>query len=487
MVGGPAVADHPPAARRAVIRRLKSGDHPVEVAKDAVSITDPGHAAVAMVHVAGDERLPAAKAAELVRKATARIQTLDRPGRMPETWGDVLENAASIHRGPETDAALDTLRAAAVDAVERLPDGDWVTDTITAIASYVDGEGRKRLLRRGLHNPGGELAIAKALLGQGPGLADIIRDHAPPEVASRLLAKTEGATSDDALAAAWAILDMPQRREALRVLSTKLDRPHELMALGGSAKGRDPADRVACWTMVGARLDHLGHDPASAFEHAVRALGEMDGKEAVKAHRKLAQAMERSGLDAPPAPDAPATEDAPSESIQVPTEGHSRHAFCLVDGYSGGLGAPHLRAIARAAPLCVAFELDLVLMGFPTEDREALVDLVDAESDVGEGEGYAHRLLAEGRLRLLPLKSGLPEAWPGTPVATTPHPADGKAVALRDVEPPLALLVGLGKNGLPKRMLNAVPHHHELTGRGISMETATAMGILADRLGRLPA
>lgn len=451
-----------------------------------MAITDPGHAAVAMLHVAEDDRLPAGKAADMVRGATDRLKRLDRPGRTAEVWGDALAQAAAIHRGPETDHALDRLRAAAVEAVEQLPDGEWVTAAIHAMAPHVDADGRRRLLRRGLRNPGGELDAARTLFDLDDGLASIIRTDAPPEVASRLFAKHEGAGSDVAVAAAWAIPDMPERREALRVLASKMDAPHELMRLGGSSKGRGAADRVACWTMVGARLDRIGADARPAFDEAVDALAGVEGKEAQKAHRKLAQAMERSGLEAPPAPDATTTETKDASPSDVPVRPGKRHAFCLVDGYSGALGTPHLRAVARAAPLCVAFDIDLVLMGFPTDDVAALVDLVDAETDVGEGEGYARRLLEADRLRLMPLDGGVPTEWPGTPVATTPHPADDKAVALDTVRGPIALLVGLGKNGLPRRILDAAPHHHELTGRGISMETATAMGILADRLGRLP-
>ncbi len=473
------MADHPPAARRAILRRLKAGEHPVQLAKEASTIGDAAHRAAVYVHLAEDERLPAAKAASLVRDATDLLRSLDRPGRTAEAWGDALSVAVKLERGPETDNAIARMQRQATSAIQKLPDGQWVTDAIVTMAPFMDADGRRMLMRRGLRNRGGELQAAKALVALDDELRDLVKSDAPPEVQARLLS-----SDDDATTAAWAIEDLAKRREALRVLSTKLEVPHELMALGGSSREQPPEEQVACWTMVGARLDRLGHDATAAFGHATKALANAQGREATKAHRKLAQAMERSGLTPPPPPSAGPAPDAATD--QIPIKPLERHAFCIVDGYTGGLGAPHLRAIARAAPLCIAFDLDLVLMGFPTDSAKELVGLVEGESNVGEDGGYARMLLESDRLHLAELVHGLPKVWPGTPVATTPHPDGAKNAALDEVAAPIALLVGQGKQGLPKRMLDVVPHHHELTGRGISMETATAMGILADRLGRVP-
>jgi hypothetical protein len=46
--------------------------------------------------------------------------------------------------------------------------------------------------------------------------------------------------------------------------------------------------------------------------------------------------------------------------------------------------------------------------------------------------------------------------------------------------------MGLGSKGLPARLLREAPFHLELTGRNVSMETATAMGVLAERLRQVP-
>jgi hypothetical protein len=80
------------------------------------------------------------------------------------------------------------------------------------------------------------------------------------------------------------------------------------------------------------------------------------------------------------------------------------------------------------------------------------------------------------------------------PVATTSRPAKEKATSIenaleqaRATHPleRLCLVMGLGKKGLPGSLLDKVDHHVELTGSGIPLETATAMGIIARELGQI--
>ena len=46
--------------------------------------------------------------------------------------------------------------------------------------------------------------------------------------------------------------------------------------------------------------------------------------------------------------------------------------------------------------------------------------------------------------------------------------------------------MGLGRKGLPASFLKAAPAHLELTGRNVHLETATAMGVIAERMRTLP-
>lgn len=185
----------------------------------------------------------------------------------------------------------------------------------------------------------------------------------------------------------------------------------------------------------------------------------------------------------------------PSTAAPAPASGN-RHVLALVDTYEGGLGEVHLRAIARAAPLCDAFGLDLALVGFPTDNLGALLKQAMAETSIGDGGKHIQDLVAGGHVHLVhathrqfPDFSAL-----GQPVATTPEPDTRRAKdfhgCLESAKAAgakrLVVLMGLGRKGLPASFLKAAPLHLELTGRNVSLETATAMGVIAERMRQLP-
>lgn len=189
-----------------------------------------------------------------------------------------------------------------------------------------------------------------------------------------------------------------------------------------------------------------------------------------------------------------------------PNSSRSRHVLVLYDAYTGGLKPTHIRALARAAPLCIAYDLDLGLMGFPIESAESIVERTIRETNVGQGGALLGQLLAQGRLKLIGEKgeSGLEALRQlGIPVATTSHPAneksvdlerwyrkkeisdrvsDGKTMAKENDKKHLCLIMGLGRQGLPTSMLKELPYHLELTGKKIPLETCTVMGLIAQRL-----
>ena len=89
-------------------------------------------------------------------------------------------------------------------------------------------------------------------------------------------------------------------------------------------------------------------------------------------------------------------------------------------------------------------------------------------------------LVGAGRVKLF---SGVPGKWAGTLVATTPQP--GKPEPPELFEGRLCLLMGVGPQGLPGKLLKAAKFHLELTGHGVELETATAMGVIAERLTQI--
>jgi uncharacterized protein len=155
--------------------------------------------------------------------------------------------------------------------------------------------------------------------------------------------------------------------------------------------------------------------------------------------------------------------------------------------------------LSRAGPVALAFDCDLVTFGFPLEQarrrgaKEAdplrtpqeVADFVADGTSIGEGGEHFRELVAADRFRAEPFPAG--DAFPvrfGRLVATTPRPDAGKARTPLEVARELAagrkllLLFGLGPRGLPQSLLDAAGSHLEMTGRGISLETATALGAL---------
>lgn len=155
--------------------------------------------------------------------------------------------------------------------------------------------------------------------------------------------------------------------------------------------------------------------------------------------------------------------------------------------------------LARAGPVAVAFDCDLATFGFPFEQARArgarstdalrspdeVARFVAEGTSIGEGGELFRDLANDGRFHIHPFPpNGVFPAKLGRAVATTPAPEPTKAstplaVATEVMAGHDQLLVyGLGPRGLPPDVLAKAPAHLEITGRGLPMETATALGAL---------
>jgi uncharacterized protein len=154
--------------------------------------------------------------------------------------------------------------------------------------------------------------------------------------------------------------------------------------------------------------------------------------------------------------------------------------------------------LARVGPVAMAFGCDVATFGFPFEQARArnakeskplrapadIAAFVASSTSIGEGGEYFTELAAAGRFKPFPFPGaeGFPPAM-GRLVATTPSPSNAKTDPFAVAQElaagrPQLLLFGLGPRGLPPAVLEAAPHHLELTGKGISLETSTALGAL---------
>ena len=132
----------------------------------------------------------------------------------------------------------------------------------------------------------------------------------------------------------------------------------------------------------------------------------------------------------------------------------------------------HRRAIARAAPVALAFDANVATFGFPFERElrtpQQLAAWVSGTTSIGEEGKYLRELAEAGRLLTFDFpRRGFPPQL-GDVVVTTNRPDGTKGVD--------AVFL-LGPHGLDDRdVLPLGRYHFDLTGRGITLETATAIG-----------
>lgn len=153
--------------------------------------------------------------------------------------------------------------------------------------------------------------------------------------------------------------------------------------------------------------------------------------------------------------------------------------LCLVNTYDKlKKHEIHLRSIARAAPLCYAFGLHLALLDFPfwKSEREVAEEVANYTT-IGNGGEYLIKLAETGRLHLI---DKIPAHF-GEVVATTSKPDPKKALnpdMLSELKS-ATFLIGLGRRGLPQEMLKSSKYHLDVTQRGVSLETCSAIGAIA--------
>jgi hypothetical protein len=143
----------------------------------------------------------------------------------------------------------------------------------------------------------------------------------------------------------------------------------------------------------------------------------------------------------------------------------------------------HYRSIARAAPVVYAFGFYLALFDYPFKmEAEELVIFVKDKTTIGGSGKYLEELFHSGRFFVfdLPDKGFQPQF--GTLVVTTSHPAKEKQILPNELansiikKKSFLFLIGLGPKGLPKDLLDMAKFHLDITSKGVSLETCTAIG-----------
>jgi hypothetical protein len=152
----------------------------------------------------------------------------------------------------------------------------------------------------------------------------------------------------------------------------------------------------------------------------------------------------------------------------------------------------HRRALARAGPLALAFDCNLATFGFPYDKELStpaeIAAWVSTTTSIGEEGGYLVQLSEKGRFSAFDFpKKGFPPQL-GEAIVTTRKPAKDRSVAPEEVRSMLRsgrsvlLVFGLGPHGLPKEVFGLSKKHLDITTRGMSLETCTALGVVIGSL-----
>jgi len=152
----------------------------------------------------------------------------------------------------------------------------------------------------------------------------------------------------------------------------------------------------------------------------------------------------------------------------------------------------HRRALARAGPLALAFDCNLATFGFPYEKELStpaeIARWVATTTSIGDSGAYLVELADKGRFSSFDFpRKGFPPQL-GEVVVTTRKPSKDRLVSAAEVRSEvksgrsLLLLFGLGPHGLPKEIFSVGRKHLDITGRGLSLETCTAMGAVVGSL-----
>jgi hypothetical protein len=152
----------------------------------------------------------------------------------------------------------------------------------------------------------------------------------------------------------------------------------------------------------------------------------------------------------------------------------------------------HRRALARAGPLALAFDCNLATFGFPYDKDLStpieIADWISTTTSIGESGAYLVELARKGRFSAFDFpKKGFPPQL-GEVVVTTRKPDARKTVTNAQIRDSLKhgrsvlMLFGLGPHGLPKEMFELSEKHLDVTGKGYSLETCTALGAVVGAL-----
>ena len=483
---------HEPSACRGLVRALKGGKDPTLLlgqARDykqgvyrAEGLAAVGSAVDAIVDL--DSSLPAHIASSLLEE--------------PDEWrrAEALKSVVGhIVRWPDLIArrtAIDELFA----LLSSFTESPSLKDAAKHLSRHLEGDDLQRMLYVTTSlEKGAPVAVRQVLRSMisatiSSSDLDSIIDHLSslsPDLATRTLdvlcGLAEKAGLETTLAFAAACEKAPDASlEIARTLCSHTSSLTSLLTLESTLISDDGGVRsIRLLLTLQAQADRNGakKEAEAMMARAEQIASSLSGDELPRIITKVERSRARlDGVDSSES----RIPSLPTGAPVIEVSDHGRHTLALVNTYIGGLSTPHYRALARAAGLAHGFALEVLIVGWPSKDLTALCEKTAASSGM-EGSEYLLPLLSKNRIRTCTLDDLLDGSHDeGHLVATTND-------APSSVDPSgkgrICALIGLGRHGLPGKVMDSIPDRWDVTGLGTSRETSVAMGSIATRLGAL--
>ncbi len=501
--------EHAPSAYRKIIKSSKSGNVNInKLIEEARALSDPYYVSLALFTISINKQLESKIANELKTQALKLVDKEKRPWRRAELIISICK--------------LSKNNLEIIKLIEQIPEPEARAEAISGTAKHLGCNNAPELLKLAVQNEGYETESCKPVIkfwvAECPDFEMIIKalEKVEPENRIRLLgylqlqlARIGTGTTEPIERAVELALKQTEKLNSLKYLASQSNDIESLEAIAMAITDLStPIEEASLLTTLAGSADKAGQKELALdwFNSAQECLNEVkDMAETASIRLNLAIGFQRLGQDESAAQNFElALNNTDNEKLKSRIQkamGHvaeekpkpvvqksNRNVLALHDTYEGKLSPIHIRMIARAAPLCIAYGLDLALLNFPAKDLDSLVKKVSADTNIGKGGRYLKELIRENRILLInkPDEAGLA-------IATTSHPDNKKKIELEKArklaknhpQKRLCVIMGLGRKGLPKSLLANIDYHTEITGSNVPLETSTAMGIIAQMIGKL--
>lgn len=485
---------HDPSACRRILRDARENGLSRELFDRAQDLQDGVYRAEALCGLCSSDEMDEDDRAEWVPIIVESMLEEERAWRLAENVGIIAKSTGNWPGGRSRKRMMDYL----ISVTGGLSQGEARAEALKSIASRVAVQKLPELLLLAVENHGMEAKAArpviKAIVASGnQQMVDEITPlltEASPDLAVKFLDNLHRLTIQENMVLQPSALELAlpfltdADFETVRTMCSHASRSEDVQLLAQALAGEDEESVRYSVTLAG-RADRAGDSEFARelLEVAATHVESLDANVVRKIKKNLAKGFERLGdserAESLVPVQTPSVLTTSPDKVDAELRGHT---MALVDTYDGSIGTAHLRALARASGIAWGFGLDIALIDWPTENLEELCHRAKKESGTA-GVNHLPSLLASNRIQLLSIEQAL-SGIVGHPIATTHQPLGG-SVELSDYEGEICMFIGLGRQGLPKSLLDKCPDQFELTGVGASLETAVAMGAIAQRLADL--